>query len=91
MQARELLRDPVLAVGVGDKSPAIAGAVAARERGRQLFQAVQFDARGVVAEAGHHVLAQQEHGTGGHGEDRQQDGGKQAMTDRELQGGMERN
>jgi mono/diheme cytochrome c family protein len=59
----------------------------ARERVRQVFQPVQFDADRILAEAGQHVLAQQEHGGGCHGEDREQDGGEQAVADREFQGG----
>jgi len=61
--------------------------VLACERGGQFFEAVQFDADGILAEARQHVLAQQEHGGGGHGEDRQQDRCEQAVADRKRQGG----
>ena len=87
LQAFELARDPARArVNRGQEGPAAVAAVLARQRSGQLFQAVQFDPDGIVAETRQHVLAQQIDSARRHREDRKQDGSKQAVTDRDLQG-----
>jgi len=65
----------------------VAGTVAAPQGSRQFVQAIQLDADGIIAEAGQHVLAQQEDGAGRHREDREQDGSEQAVADREFHEG----
>ena len=51
----------------------------------ELFEPVKFDVDGVLAKAVHHILAHQYNGGCRHGEDRQQDGCKQAVADGKSQ------
>jgi hypothetical protein len=63
---------------------------AAAEVARQLVQPVQLDIDGVFRKAAHHVLPHQGNGGRGHGDDGEQDGNKQAESDRKAQNEVSR-
>ena len=84
LQAHQFGTDPAASVAVNE-IPVVAPLILAREVTGELVEPVKFNIDGVLGKAVHYVLAHQHYSCRCDGEDREQDGGEQAMANGDFQ------